>query len=364
MRLGAFVSASLVAGQAAANPTTHAKTGVLRTGCRDQPRSLDRIAKALAEARATGQKTTRERIRNLQRRFGDVHPPARAWVALTESAADQKTARAARRWLVNPEPEWPRACGGWQVALPDGRHAIAVIAAEALATVEPIPRRVRPGQWLRVSAELRVRATSARVLTLDPSGQVRTAPSSFDGARVRSNLQLFRPGHNEIQIVCDTTGGPRPVLDARVLVEGSADSGRPAATRPTTAREPKPIATEDALIGRINHLRRASGATTLLRDRELGALAGRHARRMARARRVAHDVGQGTADVRAAAVGIESRFIGENVARGNELTDTARGLETSASHRANLLDARFRRIGVGSARDADGRIYVCEIFAD
>jgi uncharacterized protein YkwD len=55
---------------------------------------------------------------------------------------------------------------------------------------------------------------------------------------------------------------------------------------------------------------------------------------------------------------------GENVAHAIDVTRAHRALWASPSHRENLLQPRFDRVGIGIALDADGSIWVCEVFAD
>jgi uncharacterized protein YkwD len=55
---------------------------------------------------------------------------------------------------------------------------------------------------------------------------------------------------------------------------------------------------------------------------------------------------------------------GENVAHNLDVTHAHRAQWASPSHRENLLQPRFDRIGIGVALDPDGSIWVCEVFAD
>jgi uncharacterized protein YkwD len=54
--------------------------------------------------------------------------------------------------------------------------------------------------------------------------------------------------------------------------------------------------------------------------------------------------------------------MGENVAHALTLERAHRVLWASPSHRGNLLDRRFRDLGVGVARDSDGSVWVCQLF--
>ena len=54
--------------------------------------------------------------------------------------------------------------------------------------------------------------------------------------------------------------------------------------------------------------------------------------------------------------------LGENVGEGATVSAIHQALVASPGHRANLLSSRFTEIGIGTAVDASGRIYVDEVF--
>ncbi len=53
--------------------------------------------------------------------------------------------------------------------------------------------------------------------------------------------------------------------------------------------------------------------------------------------------------------------LGENVAVASSVQAAIRSLETSAPHRANMLNPAFHSVAVGVA-DRDGRVWVTELF--
>jgi hypothetical protein len=56
------------------------------------------------------------------------------------------------------------------------------------------------------------------------------------------------------------------------------------------------------------------------------------------------------------------RSLGENVGEGASVSSIHQALVASPGHRANLLSSRFTEVGIGTAVDASGRIYVDEVF--
>ena len=98
-------------------------------------------------------------------------------------------------------------------------------------------------------------------------------------------------------------------------------------------------------------------------DPTLARLAAEHSARMMRAARLGHQVGDGDPRERVDRSGLRAREVGENVAHAADAASAHRALWLSPSHRENLLDPRFDHVGIGVRRDADGSLWVTEIFA-
>ncbi len=92
-----------------------------------------------------------------------------------------------------------------------------------------------------------------------------------------------------------------------------------------------------------------------MRDGALDEIAARHADAMRKLKRIAHDAGDGDPQSRVQASGLNVLAAGENVAHALDITRAHRALWASPSHRENLLQARFDRIGIGLARIRMGR---------
>jgi uncharacterized protein YkwD len=121
---------------------------------------------------------------------------------------------------------------------------------------------------------------------------------------------------------------------------------------------------EDAAARRmLNDARAAEGLATLGANSRLDAVALAHAGAMKARRQLAHDLGEGNPLTRLARAGITPYSAGENVAHALTLRRAHRALWASPSHRGNLLDPRFDSVGVGIARDDDGSVWLCEVFA-
>jgi len=158
--------------------------------------------------------------------------------------------------------------------------------------------------------------------------------------------------------------GPRPVLEAYV------HAGTTPPLRFAESPAPGEGAGKDekddsaAIRAMVNAARASEGLKPLSGDKALDVLAAEHSAKMMAARTVGHDVGDGDPSTRLHAAGIQYRSSGENVAGASSLPRAHRALWASPSHRRNVLESRFSRVGVGVARSDDGRVWVTELFLD
>jgi uncharacterized protein YkwD len=111
----------------------------------------------------------------------------------------------------------------------------------------------------------------------------------------------------------------------------------------------------------INAERRRHGLRRLRGDRRLRRAAGRHARDMNRRNYFNHTSARGSSFVDRIRrtrylTGARRWTVGENLAWGSGSHATARSIMrawmNSSGHRANILNGRFREIGIGIARGA------------
>ena len=88
---------------------------------------------------------------------------------------------------------------------------------------------------------------------------------------------------------------------------------------------------------------------------DLVTVARRHAARMASQKRIFHN-----SNLPREVSGW--RAIGENVGMGSDVTPIHNAFMKSTSHRANILDRGFAEVGMGTATDSNGRLYVVQVF--
>jgi uncharacterized protein YkwD len=121
-------------------------------------------------------------------------------------------------------------------------------------------------------------------------------------------------------------------------------------------------ASERTFLDRTNALRTSQGVSRVRENETLTRKAEAWAQHMASTGRLEHSsISSGLGDLSWSA-------LGENVAMHSPTSDTLltifNMLAASSGHRANMVNSRFTHMGVGVARDAAGRIWVAEVFAD
>jgi uncharacterized protein YkwD len=118
----------------------------------------------------------------------------------------------------------------------------------------------------------------------------------------------------------------------------------------------KPARARAKMIHFVNHYRAQHGVHKLRMDRDVVRIAQRHSRKMASSRTLFHSSGMWTK--------LRGRNVscwGENIGMGPSVWRVFKGWVRSSEHRANMLNRRFRRTGIGVAR-SHGSLWVTMIF--
>lgn len=122
----------------------------------------------------------------------------------------------------------------------------------------------------------------------------------------------------------------------------------------------------DEIVRLTNEEREANGLAALTVSASLVRAAQIQAGQMADAHTMAHDLPDAeypTLVSRAHAVGYVYSWIAENIAYGYPSAErTMEGWNSSAPHRANILDSRVAEVGVAIAVATDGVPYYATVF--
>ena len=128
------------------------------------------------------------------------------------------------------------------------------------------------------------------------------------------------------------------------------------------AADGSPTAVPDAaprMLELINRERAAAGIAGLTLDQEATGIALGWSRDMARAGRLSHNEAYLSPE---SMERLNATTVGENVAFADFVDQIHSLLMDSPPHRANILNADFRQVGVGAVRSPAGELYLTETF--
>jgi uncharacterized protein YkwD len=342
-------------------PVASVKTrdGDLATICPDGDSALRTVAAQLAAHTVAADDV--EAITYALRAAGDPHVWPRAFLLEGKSIDPVEAKTRIKVWLSTFRQPARLRCGIVSERSGD-KDVVAAVAIDAQADLAPIPVRARLSSWIDVDAKVLGLASGAKVIVLGPTGAPRALLTSFSDGRVKARANVDREGTWLFQVLLDGANGPRPVLEAYVFAGVEPPSAQP--HHPAPGEEAGSEGENAMALARMMmYARRSESLPGLVRDAALDRVARSHAERMMRAKQLGHDVGDGDPKERLERAGISLLQVGENVAHAANVVLAHRALWSSPSHRDNLLQPRFDRVGVGVSSDPDGSVWVAELFA-
>lgn len=344
------------------------KDAPLIAGCGAVEASLVTVAGELAQVLATrGELPDAQEIEWRQRRAGNPHVWPRTWGAHVVGTLDRKQLAAdVSKWL-GPNGKRMR-CGIASVRSGTGatmKEAVAVLAVEPVADLAALPTSVKLGTWIDVDATL-LTGSNGRVVLLPPTGAPKTVLASTTlgpPSHVKARIHLAKAGRHVVQILAEDSMGPRPVLEAEVYAGVDPPGAPPSSEVPGEEAGDGVSDPVEALMKRINGARAAEGTAAVTVDVALAKVARAHAEAMMKAKLLGHDVGDGDPAVRVTDAGLKYKIVGENVAKAKTERAAHRAIYASPSHRSNVLDVRFKKVGIGIATDAKtGYLWIAELY--
>lgn len=328
--------------------------------------SLSTVAVEVVAALAkNGSLPDAQEIEWRQRKAGSPHVWPRTWGArLAGGALDRKAlAVDVKKWLGKSAG---RVRCGVASLKSSSVEALAVIAIDPLADLAPLPTHVTDGAWIAIDATLLGDVTDGRVVLLPPSGKPKTIlASTSEGPpeHVKAKALLGAPGRWVVQVLASDANGPRPVLEAEIWAGIDPPLAPPSPAVPGEEAGDGIANPIDALFARLNGARSSEGVSSVARDATLDGVAQAHAEAMRDAKLLAHDAGDGDPSTRVAATGTTWKLLGENVAKAKNDRAAHRALYASPSHRGNMLDGRFKKVGIGVAVDGKtGEMWIAELL--
>lgn len=181
----------------------------------------------------------------------------------------------------------------------------------------------------------------------------------------------YAPEATETPVEPEITEAPAEPETTETPIE--APSAEPEITAPPVETPPAPTETPENPDGAyerevweiVNRERAKNGLAALDWAEDLAAVARAHSRDMAENGYFSHtDLSGGSPFDRLRNAGISYRTAGENIAYGQRTPEAVMtAWMNSSGHRANILNAGFKELGVGAARAKNGTIYWTQCFA-
>jgi uncharacterized protein YkwD len=231
-------------------------------------------------------------------------------------------------------------------------------AGEAITDLDTPPVNNRPPTGALTIEAIGVMAPVRVEMTLtcsDPDGDPVTHELSYTGSSdfdvtAATTISLTRDLVQSVEIrgrCTDSWGASTPIMRHSLLVVNGA-------------------AQRDSIVTLTNSARISSGASQVTLDERLTSIAEAHARDMAERGYFSHTTPEGvTFGDRLRAAGIPFGYAGENIAQNRSASGAMEAWLNSTGHRENMLNTRFRRLGVGVYRASENTFtYYVQVFTD
>jgi len=343
------------------NGTSAPGLEAIYAACGEADQALARVAARVLELDRAGVKLDDASLKLALRAEGAPYLWPRRWQT---ELPNPRAAESVQAWQARHSKAGRARCG---VALSEGGSGparVSVVAVDSKVDLERFPVRARVGQWLTFAARVKEAGEPALFLQ-GPRGRPRQALVALNGENLKARFALSEPGLWTVQLIAKGPEGPLPLAEALIFadVEPSQDLHWPRA--PGEAEDNEALPDSQRLLSMLNSARASEKLLPLEQRVDLSAIAQAHAEAMRDAETLAHDLGQGGAGARILAAGNSEQFslIGENVASALSTARAHRLLWSSPAHRFTLLRPDFDSVGIGIARGADGRLWVCQLFA-
>lgn len=229
----------------------------------------------------------------------------------------------------------------------DSRVLVAVL--ESFVQLTPPPPAKLGTAEVPLSGTLQAPYGRPKVVVTAPSGASETPQLAVQGRAFSGALRCSERGRYQVEVLGEDQGGPT-VLANFPWYCGQAPpslSGPPAGDADApwqSARE-----AEQQVLALLNRDRQRSGLPPLPLDERLSAVARAHCQDMVEHHFVAHlSPRTGGPSDRVRRAGIAAALVSENLAQARSPNEVEEGLMGSPGHRANILDRRVNRVGIGA----------------
>jgi uncharacterized protein YkwD len=236
---------------------------------------------------------------------------------------------------------------------------------EQLVELQPVPRQLPSEGRAPLVMRLLGKFVNPQIVITLPGGDVRALPTTLEGNLLKSELRCQSgDGRYQIEIIASSSSGPT-VLGNFPIFCGVSPPTDLSAYDEDDSENVDPAEAEQELTALINQARQAAGLKPLVWDNRLAAIARAHSRDMVTNNFIAHvSPTTGDAVARVKRAGLNPSPVLENVGQEGGAEKAHRGFMASPAHRANILNKKITRVGIGVVMKSGGGapLHVTELF--
>ncbi|HEY2730702.1 MAG TPA: CAP domain-containing protein [Polyangia bacterium] len=279
--------------------------------------------------------------------YGIAEPSPHLLLSRATAGADREVREQAGKEIAIVYKTDPVTRVGIGIDRAGGLMYVVVGLQESHLELEPVPRHLARGGSAPIGGKLVGRYREARVVVTSPDGKVaEQAPSSRAG-HVEGKLACLADGKYQVEVTAEDKAGTAVLANFPVYcgVEPPAIAPRGAGTRQAKVSAET---AERELLALVNRDRAAAGLAAVTWDARLATIARAHSRDMAEHDFVGHvSPRSGTALDRVHKGGLAPELVLENVGRAYSAQEVESGFMASPGHRANVVETRATKLGVG-----------------
>ena len=250
----------------------------------------------------------------------------------------------------------------------DMTRVVFGMQAKKIELLQAIPRQVPAGGQVSIEARIGAGFANPEVVVTAPDGTVREQNPTVRKGVIRDVVRCLAAGRHQVEIVATGKGGSDVLANFPLYcgVAPPAVAPRAAGVRAVTVTAEE---AETQMLALINRDRKRAGVGPVVRDDKLTAIARAHTRDMVEHDFVAHTSPRtGSPGDRVRRAGLAPTLSSENVGRAYTAEEAEQGFMSSPGHRANIVDPRPTRVGIGivfGAADTGPRpLFVTQLFTN
>ena len=308
--------------------------------------SLTRAARALAREALESSATEAANVLSVSQAVSDAegYDPSPRALVIRGSPPEQALASFLSRTDANQEPASSMGVGAW---IRGDSAALVALLAMRKVSLKPFPRFPKPNSSPQLCGQLTASLHAADVFVTRPNGEVEKIRLALgEDSRFCAKVVFPSAGHYSIEVVGHSAQGP----EVAALFFADAGSAAPKAGHSRLSEPTSPAEARSAILARINALRKVHHLELVELDEKLNSVAQSYSELMAAQNFFAHVAPDGS-DLRKRLqrAGYSYRVAGENLGQAAGPLGAQFCIEQSPGHLRNLIDGRYKRVGVGIA---------------